>query len=183
RLPYKSRGCRAEMKRFTQSQTPNLCIVVCWVLLLSVLAEAQQHSVGVNATTHPAPGTTIVRFGQIDDGVFKGSKPRNDADYRFLQSKNVKYIVDLKFFPFVYRLERRRARKFGMVVIPITMNASPIAPSEDHIREVLCLLGDKRLRPVYFHCSVGRDRTSLVATLYELYYKRLPRNAAWDEMK
>jgi protein-tyrosine phosphatase len=132
---------------------------------------------------HPAPGTSIRHFAQIDDGVYKGSKPKNDADYRFLQSKKIKYIVDLKFFPLVYRIEKRKARKYGMAVIPVTINASPIAPSEKHVRKILCLLSDKRLRPIYFHCSVGRDRTSLIAALYEVYFQGLPREKAWHEMR
>jgi hypothetical protein len=36
---------------------------------------------------HPALGTSIVRFAEIDEGIYKGSKPKTDADYRFLQSK------------------------------------------------------------------------------------------------
>jgi hypothetical protein len=133
--------------------------------------------------SHPAPGTSIVRFGEIDKGVYKGSKPKTDADYRFLRSKNIKYILDLKFFPLLYRVERRKAETYGMVVIPATINASPIAPSKQHVREILCILADKKLRPIYFHCSVGRDRTSLIATLYEIYFKGLPAEEALDEMK
>src|SRR5947207_12486629 len=117
-------------------------------------------------SNHPAPGTSIVRFAQVDVGLYKGSKPKTDADYSFLRSKNVKYILDLKFSPLLYRLEKRKAKKHGMVVIPATINASPIAPSEKHVHQILCMLADKRLRPLYFHCSVGRDRTSLIATLY-----------------
>src|SRR5437868_243760 len=132
---------------------------------------------------HPAPGTSIVRFAQLDDGVYKGSKPKNEADYRFLQSKNIKYILDLKFFPVLYRLEKKQAAKYGMAVIPATINASPLAPSENHVRQILCILGDKRLRPIYFHCDVGRDRTSLIATLYEIHFRGLPADSAWQEMK
>ena len=132
---------------------------------------------------HPALGTSIVRFAEIDEGIYKGSKPKTDADYRFLQSKNVKTILDIKFFPLLYRFEKKKAEKYGMEVIPLTINASPIAPSETHVRQALCLLTDKRLRPIYFHCDVGRDRTSLIATLYELYFGGLGPENAWQEMK
>jgi hypothetical protein len=159
----------------------------CVAALLSLLvvgsyADAQKNKgCGERAQTHPAPGTSIVRFAQVDLGLYKGSKPKTDADYRFLRSKNVKYI--LKLFPLLYRLEKRKAKKHGMVVIPATINASPIAPSEKHVHQILCMLADKRLRPLYFHCSVGRDRTSLIATLYELNYLGLPAEHAWQEMK
>jgi hypothetical protein len=159
--------------------------VICWlaVLVATSVGAAAQKGGAQGEHAHPVPGTTLKHFAQVDTEVYKGSKPKNDADYRFLQSKGVKYIVDLKFFPWLYRLERNKAKKYGMTVIPVTMNASPISPSEKHVRKVLCLLSDKRLRPIYFHCSVGRDRTSLIATLYEVYFLRLPRDKAWHRMR
>ncbi|HEY3975584.1 MAG TPA: tyrosine-protein phosphatase [Candidatus Sulfotelmatobacter sp.] len=132
---------------------------------------------------HPAPGTKMTRFQKIDEGVYKGSEPRNDADYRFLQSQHVKYIVDLKFLPLMSRFEVHKAREYGIVVIPVTINASIFAPSEKNVRKVLCLLSDRRLRPVYFHCTIGRDRTALIATLYEIYFRGLPPEQAHAEMK
>jgi len=133
--------------------------------------------------THPAPGTSMIRFGEIDEDVFKGSKPKSDADFRFLQSKHIKTIVDLQFVPVLYRREKENAEKYDMRVIPVTINASPVAPKEEHVRHALCLLADKRLRPVYFHCDIGRDRTSLIATLYEVYFRGLPPKDALQEMK
>lgn len=151
--------------------------------LLNLQASAQAIQVVDPGHDHPAPGTKLTRFQKIDDGVYKGSEPRNDADYRFLQSKHIKYIVELKFLPLLDRLEVNKARKYGILVIPVTVNASTFAPSEKHIRRILCLLSDKRLRPVYFHCTIGRDRTALVATLYEVYFLGLPNEKAWEEMQ
>ena len=68
-------------------------------------------------------------------------------------------------------------------MIPVTINASPISPSEKHVRRILCMLNDKRLRPIYFHCDLGRDRTSLIAVLYEIYFRGLPPEKAMQEMK
>jgi len=144
---------------------------------------AQMIQVMDPAHHHPAPGTKLTRFEEIDSGVYKGSEPRNDADYRFLQSKHINYIVAIKFLPLLDRLEVRKARKYGIIVIPVTMNASTFAPSEKHIRQILCLLSDRRLRPVYFHCSIGRDRTALIATLYEIYFLGVPPEKAHDEIK
>jgi protein-tyrosine phosphatase len=160
------------------------CLISALVLaLLTHRAAAQTISVIDPAHQHPAPGTKLTRFEKIDDGVYKGSEPKNDADYRFLQSKHIKYIVAMKFLPLLDRLEVHKAHKYGILVIPITMNASTVQPSEKHIRQILCLLSDKRLRPVYFHCTIGRDRTALIATLYEIYFLRMPPEIAHDEMK
>src|SRR5437868_8393729 len=101
------------------------------IVLLAITGCAVAQKGGAEGEhRHPAPGTSIRHFEQIDQGVYKGSKPKNDADYRFLQSKNIKYIVDLKFFPVLYRLEKSKAKKYRMAVIPVTINASPIAVVE-----------------------------------------------------
>jgi Tyrosine phosphatase family len=151
--------------------------------LMSGYGVAQNVPASDQRPTHPAAGTSIVRFGKIDEGVYKGSKPKSDADFRFLQSKNIKTIVDLQFVPVLDQLEKKKARKYDTPPIPISMNASPVAPSERHVDHALCLLADKKLRPVYFHCDLGRDRTSLIATLYEIYFRGLAPKDALQEMK
>lgn len=160
------------------------CLIpILIVALLSTRTAAQGIRLVDPGHEHPAPDTKLTYFEKIDDGVYKGSKPRSDADYRFLQSKGIKYIVDMKFFPLLDRFESHKARRYGMHVIPVTTNASTFAPSEKHIRQILCLLSDKRLQPIYFHCTVGRDRTALIATLYEVYFLGLHPEKARDEMK
>jgi len=118
----------------------------------------------------PPAGATLVHFGQVDEGVYKGSKPTTDADYQFLQSRHVKYIVNLQFLPFLDRSEQQKAKRYGMVFIPARINASPVSPSQNHIETTLAILRDKRHHPVYFHCALGRDRTNLIAALYKMYF-------------
>jgi hypothetical protein len=132
---------------------------------------------------HPAPGTRLVRFQELDEGIYKGSKPKTDADYEFLQSKGIKYIVNLKFFPWLNNWEKRRARKYGMTLLTGTISASPMTPSEKHVNAVLCLLRDKRYHPLYIHCDLGRDRAMLIVGLYEMYYKGKSKEEAYKEMK
>ena len=171
-------GVRSPLRRLLA------CLISTFLLALPTpYIAAQTIQVTNPAHQHPAPGTRLIRFQEIDTGVYKGSEPRNDADYRFLQSKHIKYIVAIKFLPLFDRLEVRKARKYGITVIPVTMNASTFAPSEKHVRKILCLLSDKRLRPIYFHCTIGRDRTALIAALYEIYFLGLPPEKGHDEMK
>jgi protein tyrosine/serine phosphatase len=125
-----------------------------------------------------APGTRLNHFGRVDEGVYKGSKPRSDADYRFLQSLNVKYIVDLEVIPWVSGLEKSCAKRYGIELIAVRMNASPVSPSEKHVGTVLALLRDQRCQPIYFHCILGRDRTALIAALYKMYFLGMSPEAA-----
>ena len=102
--------------------------------------------------------------------LFRSSKPRTDADYRFLQSRHVKYIVDLQFLPFLDLSEQKNAKRYGMVFMAARINASPVSPSQKHVETTLAILRDKRYHPVYFHCALGRDRTNLIAALYKMYF-------------
>jgi hypothetical protein len=115
-------------------------------------------------------GSKLKHFGSVDDGVYKGSRPKSDADYRFLQSLHVKYIVDLQVLPVMSFFEKRKAKKYGITLITGTMNASPISPSEKHVNKILAILGNDRYHPVYFHCKLGRDRTAIIAALYKMYF-------------
>ena len=132
---------------------------------------------------HPAPQTSLVRFQQLDEGVYKGSKPKTDADYEFLQSKGVKYIIQLRYFPGLNLGEESRARKYGMTLLTGTMSASSFEPSKKHVDAILCLLRDKRYHPVYVHCDLGRDRAMLIAGLYEMYYQGKSKTDAYQEMR
>jgi hypothetical protein len=139
-------------------------------LLLFFWATGSPGEVRARAAEHQMPGTTLLHFGRVDDGVYKGSKPSSDADYRYLRSLHVKYIVDLELLPLLNLPEKAKAQRYGIVLIPAHINASPLSPSEKHVVNILAMLEDKRYHPVYFHCALGRDRTSLIATLYKMYF-------------
>ena len=64
-----------------------------------------------------AAGSKLKYFSSVDDGVYKGSRPKSEADYRFLQSLHVKYIVDLQVLPLLTRFEQRKAKQYGITLI------------------------------------------------------------------
>lgn len=153
------------------------------LLAVGNLALAQRYVSRHSPNDHPAPGTTIIRFGEIDAGVYRGSNPHTDADFRFLRSKHVRYILDVRFLPFLAAPEARKARRYGMAFLTSPMNGSPVSPSEQHVERILLILHNKRYRGIYFHCDLGRDRTSLIAALYEMYFLGRSKEAAWNDMK
>jgi protein tyrosine/serine phosphatase len=117
-----------------------------------------------------ASAVPLKHFAKVDEGVYKGSRPKGDAQYEYLQSLGVKYIVDLQLLPFMSKFEERKARKYGITVIHAIMNASPISPSEKHVDHILAILRDPSKHPIYFHCKLGRDRTNVIAALYKMYF-------------
>ena len=128
-------------------------------------------------------GTSFVHFGKVDTGVYKGSKPRTDADFKFLQSLHIKYIVDLELLPSLVHSEQKKADRYGIRIVSMRINASPIAPSEKHVDPILAFVRDMRHQPIYFHCALGRDRTNLIAALYKMYFLRMSEEDAWQYMK
>lgn len=115
-------------------------------------------------------GTTFVHFAKVDEAVFKGSIPKTKADFEFLRAQGIKYILDLQLLPSLRHSEEKKARRYGITLLHVRLNASPIQPSEEHIEEVMAVLRNKDYHPIYFHCAYGRDRTGLVAALYKMYF-------------
>jgi protein tyrosine/serine phosphatase len=95
-----------------------------------------------------------------------GSKPRTDKDFEFLQSQHIRYILNARFLPYLSAFEKRQAERYGMRFLSGPMNASPIAPSEKHVNQILLALRNPQFQPIYLHCVLGRDRTSLISRLY-----------------
>jgi hypothetical protein len=124
----------------------------------------------ISAEGQTAADTTLAYFGEVDRGIYKGAKPRTDADFEFLRARHIKYILDLEFLPSLRHSERKKAKRYGMVLLHGRINASPIPPSHKHIDKIMAILRNQRYRPIYFHCAYGRDRTSLVAALYKMYF-------------
>lgn len=159
-----------------------LCSIAA-LLVVSNLAIAEKKVNRLGPVDHPAPGTTIVRFGEVAPGVYRGSKPHTDVDFHFLRSKHVRYDLDIRFLPFLAASEAREARQDGIIFLTSPMNGSPVQPSEQHVNRILLTLHEKRHLGIYFHCDLGRDRTSLIAALYEMYFLGRSKEIAWREMK
>ncbi len=142
--------------------------------LLRTSRSAGQGAATVDASASSAAqtvaGTTLDHFGEVDQGVYKGSEPRTDADYKFLRARHIKYILDLELLPSLRHSEQKKAKRYGIVLLHGRLNASPIPPSHKHIEQIMAVLRNKRYHPIYFHCAYGRDRTSLVAALYKMYF-------------
>jgi hypothetical protein len=150
---------------------------------LSLAHAPSETTVHNPSREHPFAGTSLIRFAKVDDGIYKGSKPRTDADFNYLESLHVKYILELKFLPLLDGAEKKKAKKYGMGFLTVQMNASFYPPSAKHVNQALRILRDLRYQPIYLHCDIGRDRTSLVAGLYDVYFKGMSREDAWQEMK
>jgi hypothetical protein len=149
------------------------------LLVLSGFVWAQE----TTPAQHPAPGTSIVHFVKIEEGVYGGSKPKSDADFAYLQATGVHYILEVHFLPFLNGSEKRKAKRHGIELVSVPMNASPVPPGEKHVNQALQIMHSKDRQPVYLHCVLGRDRTGLLFGLYRIYFNGLSKEKASVEMK
>jgi len=153
-------------------------LVAMMFFLGAVQAPSQVVQTSDSADAPAAAPSPLKHFAKVDEGVYKGSRPKGDAQYEFLQSLGVKYIIDLQVLPLMSKFEERKAKKYGITVLHGIMNASPISPSEKHVDHILAILRDPSKHPIYFHCKLGRDRTNVIAALYKMYFEGMSEKEA-----
>jgi protein-tyrosine phosphatase len=139
--------------------------------------------VAASATSCAQTAAPLTHFAEIDKNVYVGSKPHSDKDFDFLRSQHIRYILNARFLPFLSGLEERKAKRYGMQFLSVPMNASPIPPSRKHVNQILLTMRDAQFQPVYVHCVLGRDRTSLLSGLYKIYFLGVSKGDAWAEMR
>jgi len=128
-------------------------------------------------------GSSLKHFAEIDHNVFIGSKPHSDQDFQFLQSHHIHFILNARFLPFLAGGEKKKAKKYGMEFLSVPMNASPVAPSRAHVDQALLIMHNHDFQPIYLHCVLGRDRTSLLSGLYKIYFLGVSKKDALAEMR
>jgi hypothetical protein len=131
----------------------------------------------------------IPRFNIVDDGKFyRGGRPL-PQDLLTLKKLGIKNIVNLQggdydllgnyVLPFEpgesyanIRQERTTAVNLRMGWYPFRLSTFAYVGAEERveIKNILKILSDPTMQPVYVHCEFGQDRTGLIAALYEVFY-------------
>lgn len=129
-----------------------------------------------------SPAAAELNVRQVAPGVYTGSAPDSAADYRCLQRLGIRTVIDSRpFRPRASRRERREVSRLGMTHLRVPIDYHP---ADDHgPHRVLAQLSEPRRQPVYLHCQLGRDRTSLVVALYRVRYQGWTPEAAYAEME
>ncbi len=117
----------------------------------------------------------IERFAEVLPGIFRGSKPTTHADFDFLKARGVRTILNLQTLPWDNWAEHQHAREHEIGYRNIHIVGLPLAPSETRVKEALVTLTDPSLRPIFVHCKLGRDCTSMIVGL-----RCLPEHAAGE---
>ena len=121
-------------------------------------------------------------FRQVSSGVFEGFAPESKSDFKILRTYGIRTILSLRALPWHIPPERRKAEKNGIGFVNTPIPATPFEPSEESVKAALLALSDPSLQPIYVHCLLGRDRTTMVVALYRVYFENWTPEAAWREM-
>jgi protein tyrosine/serine phosphatase len=125
----------------------------------------------------------LKHFKQVDEGVFRGSKPKIEEDYEELRSHGIRTIMDLRVMPTQVRRAKKNAKKYGFHYRSIPI--SPLTPnvSSKKLKKILSTLVDPELRPVFVHCLFGNERTGFVVGLYRTYVQKWTSQETYREMR
>jgi len=120
----------------------------------------------------------IHRFLKVDDGIYRGSSPDVSDVKRLKDDFGIRKIISL---------DRKSGEKIDRacklldiehVKIYIESRSDLLKLLNYNIKDLLTKGG-----PVFFHCKYGKDRTGLLAALYEVKYMGVPPNKAIERAK
>lgn len=121
---------------------------------------------------------TPPKLMQIDTGIFRGVQPQPD-DYPALKAAGITTIVNLRWDKSVAQ-SKADAEAAGFKFVNVPINAVE-GPSAQDTQTVLQTLRDNKDKGVLFHCTLGRDRTGLMAALYRVLVQRKTPKEAYAE--
>ena len=126
----------------------------------------------------------IVRFMQIDTGLYRGGQPTTEADYDRLQALGIRTIVNLRTGSSVAK-ERAIAEKRGIHFVHAPMssvNTVILAPRRKSVDLAYKTITDQTQWPVFLHCAAGKDRTGMMSAIYRVLEQNWHTERAHDEM-
>jgi hypothetical protein len=117
------------------------------------------------------------RFAQLTPMLYRGAQPTT-AQLTTLRDLGVKTIVSFVDDPAVVRAEVAAAAPLGLAVRNYPFSGLE-APDPALLRTIV---GSLRALPgpIYIHCRLGRDRTSLIAALYRVWVEGWDPDVAWQ---
>lgn len=150
------------------------------VMLTSILLSLVFLSAPARAD-NKADGT-IDRLARVEDGFYRGARPTNALQMATLKKYQIKTIINISEDEEAQTLENVLAKQEGIKVIYFPMNGWN-TPKDEQTREVLAMLNDPSLRPIFVHCKHGRERTGVMIGLYRVFTNGWTAHEAYREMK
>ncbi|HUT54258.1 MAG TPA: dual specificity protein phosphatase family protein [bacterium] len=124
------------------------------------------------------PGIAGIEYvARINDGLYRGSDPEQYLDE--LKKLGIRTIINLRYQDRHDYRGQAQAAGFQYFMIPVRPDQ---VPTRDQITEFLQIVNDPARQPVYFHCTMGIDRTGLMAGIYRIEHDGWQNQDAVAEM-
>ena len=149
--------------------------ILAWVLGVTQVGIAPAQIAVVRGEIESIP-----ELHQVTEGVYRGGRPERRG-LQQLKRMGVRTIINLEDDRRATTSERADAASLGMDWYGSPMNAGR-TPKDHQIDEILGMLQDPSLQPVFIHCKHGQDRTGLVMGLYRVEVQHWDAAKAYQEM-
>jgi len=156
----------------------NVILIIGLITIGSIWLFCSQES--GHAANHPL-AQYIEQFGEVDANLYRGAQPDAEA-LRQLKQQGIKKIISFRTEEDINAQERTMVETLGMefIVIPWLIYGSLDQTVYDRFFEAI---QDKEIKPVFFHCKRGAERTGVMAAAYAMRYKNRPLEEALAEAK
>lgn len=152
-------------------------------------------------STAQASRANIQNFSKVTDGIYRGARP-TDGNIGFLSESGIKTIVNLQGgdlnnfglggiigwyepgeLPAAINHERATSEALNIRFYNFPLNAlAPVNAAEDEeIDQILSIMENPEMLPVFIHCEHGKDRTGLLIALYRVKVQKWTSHDAFTE--
>lgn len=139
-------------------------------------------SVSMECFAVPYQNTPVDRFGKVENGIYRGAAPKSVIDMKALKKLGIKTVINLQEADDKIALGRKFSEAAGLKFISIPLDGF-WAPQDWQVDLILSKLNDPQLKPIFIHCSHGRERTGLMIGLHRVEADGWSPKAAYQEMK
>lgn len=115
----------------------------------------------------PTAHAQRLKPSEIEPGLWRGHAPYFRKDYDELRQLGVRTVLDLRGNqPLASFLERRRVEAMGLTYRKVPFGFQPLRDGSD--ARVLAALQNAADYPMYVHCNIDRDRSSVAVAAYRV---------------
>ncbi len=130
----------------------------------------------------PYSTSPVDRFAKFDIGLYRGAAPDTIDKMKALKAAGIRTIINMQTDVKKIAVEEAAAKALGMRHISIPLPGFS-APNDADVQHIQALLVDPTLKPLFMHCTHGRERTGIETAIYRVYQQNWTPQKAYAEAK